>query len=401
MIRGLKNHAGVLYQVKDDTLYSIDSSGLSTSRGVLLSKTGFVDMESTVTQLAVNDGTFLYVFNPATNSFVTATGYPGGDRILSINQRIVGITRGTIQFRWSALANAALWGALDFASTETTPRANIACIEQDGELVFMKSDVTEIWAPNRAGSADAVYLKSNTTPHYGCLAPQSLRKTPQTVFWLGSDDSGSAQVLGMRGHQVQRISDRSLEEQLTSSLLAQASAFTYTDGGHSFYCLNAPGLETTWVYDETFPGWHERAEWNGKLSPWRPTCHAFAYGRHYMGAADGTLWILDPTLNKFGADVKHRRRIAPVVSKPDQEQVTYRRMELVCDKGQGGTAVVKWSDDNGARWSNEHKMSLGAVGKFNDRVKLEAMGSGRNRVYDISVGDDVSWNPVELDMVMA
>jgi hypothetical protein len=57
---------------------------------------------------------------------------------------------------------------------------------------------------------------------------------------------------------------------------------------------------------------------------------------------------------------------------------------------------VRWSNDNGANWGNWHQISMGALGEFRARVRKLAMGASRNRVYQLRVTDDVSWNPLDV-----
>lgn len=53
--------------------------------------------------------------------------------------------------------------------------------------------------------------------------------------------------------------------------------------------------------------------------------------------------------------------------------------------------MIRWSDDGGRTWSNEHWLSVGASGDYKKRVILNAMGSGRDRVYEVSASDPIQW----------
>lgn len=399
MIRGLWNHAGVLYMVKDGTLYSIDSAGQALNRGTLNSTAGVVDFESNHSQLCVNDGSYLYVYAPLAGTFVTAANYPGGDRLSFLDQRVNFMYRGTQQFGWTALGDATLINVLDFDSAESSPTALVSQLAFNHELWLFKTDVTEIWDP--IGGLD-VYQKSTAAIDYGCAAPHSAQKTPNSVIWLSQDKGGQAMIISAVGHQAQRISTRAQEDQLDGLNLAGARAFTYSDGGQSFYCLNVPGLSTTLVWDETFGEWHERAELvSGAYAPWRPTCHAFAYGRHYFGTDAGDLYIADRNVHLYGSDPKCRDRIAPVISAPDMHRVSYPRLEVLCEKGTGATVMLRFSDDNGANWSGWFYTTVGALGVFKARARFNRLGSGYDRVFQVRMTDNAPFNPVAVNIPLA
>jgi hypothetical protein len=211
-------------------------------------------------------------------------------------------------------------------------------------------------------------------------------------MWLGRDRRGQAQVLAGRG---QRISTRAIEERFEGRDLDQARAFSFSDGGQHFYCLNVPSLDTTLVYDRTFGQWHERAELvDGEYAKWRPTCHAFAYGEHWFGAEDGKLYRSDKSVHTFAGDPIVRDRVVPVISSPNRGRLRFPLVELVCEKATAATVMLRWSDDNGATWSNWHESSTGDIGKHGQRVRFNRTGSAFDRVFQFRMTDDAAFNPV-------
>jgi hypothetical protein len=209
--------------------------------------------------------------------------------------------------------------------------------------------------------------------------------------------NGQALVLSLRGHQAHRISDRAIEEKFEGLSLTTARAFVISDGGQSLYCLNVPGLESTLVFDETHSQWHERAEWDGEYSKWRPTCHAFAYGRHYFGCGDD-LYIADRNTHRFGDSVKRRQRIAPVISKPSMDRLSYSKFEILCETGTGATVMLRYSDDNGATWSDWKYTTVGAIGEYSNKARFTRLGSAFDRVFDVVMTDDAPFNPVAVSI---
>jgi hypothetical protein len=54
--------------------------------------------------------------------------------------------------------------------------------------------------------------------------------------------------------------------------------------------------------------------------------------------------------------------------------------------------MLRWSDDGGHTWSREHWTSMGAIGRYGQRVFWRRLGMSlklRDRVYEISGTDPV------------
>jgi hypothetical protein len=54
--------------------------------------------------------------------------------------------------------------------------------------------------------------------------------------------------------------------------------------------------------------------------------------------------------------------------------------------------MLRWSDDGGHTWSNEHWAAMGKIGEYNTRVFWRRLGMTlklRDRVYEISGTDPV------------
>lgn len=61
--------------------------------------------------------------------------------------------------------------------------------------------------------------------------------------------------------------------------------------------------------------------------------------------------------------------------------------------------MLRWSDDGGHTWSNEHWTSMGAIGAYGYRALWRRLGMTnkiRDRVYEVSGSD-----PVKIDIIGA
>jgi hypothetical protein len=51
--------------------------------------------------------------------------------------------------------------------------------------------------------------------------------------------------------------------------------------------------------------------------------------------------------------------------------------------------MVRWSDDAGHTYGNEHWVEIGAVGQYGQRAVIRRLGQARDRVYEVSGTDPV------------
>jgi hypothetical protein len=53
-------------------------------------------------------------------------------------------------------------------------------------------------------------------------------------------------------------------------------------------------------------------------------------------------------------------------------------------------AMLRWSNDGGSTWSNEHWTSIGQLGKYKNRAIWRRLGMARDRVFEVSISDPVN-----------
>lgn len=394
-IRGAVQVGQRLFVVSGALLYEVASDGVGTVLGTLTSSTGAVDMAVGVTQLVIVDGDYGYMLTLASNDFaaITDADFYGSTRVAYLDGFFVFIRPDSQQFYISAIDNANDLDALDFASAESSPDELVSVVVTQRELWLLGSITTEVWF--NAGAAFPFQRVQGATIEAGCLAPQSAQTVDNSVIWLGRDRNGVGMVWRAQGYQPQRVSTHAVEESLRASTdIANARAYTYQQDGQTFYALNAPGLDTTWVYDASVGQWHERAEHDaGELSPHRALVHVFAHGRNLVGDAAGKLYYFDPTNNTNDGDTLYRERTSPHEAAPNRNRVFFDRLRLDVEVGQTGqnttpSMELQWSNDGGYTWSNWLARSLGAVGQYSQPVEWRRLGQARDRVWRLRCTSD-------------
>jgi hypothetical protein len=392
-VRGAKNVLGRVFFVAGSNLYEVSSSGVATNRGTLSTSSGPVDMASNTTQLAVSDESSLYVLTLASNTFTTVADYPGGGRFMYLNQYGLFRHRDSGRFGWTALADFTSLDDLDFATAERSPD-NLVCVFVDhGEVILFGTESTEIWS--NTGSDSVFERNQGAHIETGCAAEYTVQKMDGSVYWLASDDKGQGQVMRLQGYQPAVVSTEAITQKLQGIDLSEASAFTYQQDKSFFYVLNVPSLDTTWVYDSFTSQWHERAELtNGDYERWRARVHCYAFQKHLVGDEDGNVYELDPDVHNNDGDPLVRSRVTPDSQVPGRGRVHYGAFHLDCDRGEGGSVMLRNSNDGGRSWGNWQIRSMGETGDYGIRVKWERQGSAKDRVVEVRVTDDVPFNPV-------
>jgi hypothetical protein len=234
----------------------------------------------------------------------------------------------------------------------------------------------------------------------GCAAAFSVVKIQNSVFWLGQDATGQGVVYRAQGLQPQRISTFAVEYAIAQvPSLSGARAWAYSYSGHSFYCLNIPGLSTTWVFDTMTNLWHERAylsQGNYQRNP--VDCQSIAYDTNVAGDySSGNLYALDPTILTDNGNPICRERTAPHIAK-DIKRIFHSEIQIDMETGVGTTgigqgtapkAMLTWSDDGGHSWSSEKTAAIGPIGSRHTRVIFRRLGRSRDRVYKLRITDPV------------
>lgn len=405
-VRGGIKEGGYTWWVAGNVVYRVDAEYQLQLLGTISTYTGEVGLASNGDQILIVDGAhgWLIDVDTSTLSAITDDAFPAGVTRATYQDSFFLVTGdGTGKFYMNEVPNdGAQWNGLDFASAEGSPDHTIGIISDHRELWLFGEQTAEVWA--NTGNADFPFQRSgNVFIEHGCAAAGTVAKADNTVFWLGADDKGAGIVWRADGYTPLRISTHAIESAIGSyPTIADAFAFTYQQEGHIFYVLTFPTAGATWCYDAATQLWHERA-WrdpdNGLLTRWRPCCHVYANGEHLVGDFEtGDVYALDlDTFTDDGAPILRQRRTATTESQ--QQRMFYSCLQVDMETGVGPGSedgsvpllMLRYSSDGGHTWSPERTATVGAAGQYSARAKFNRLGSGRNRVWEISMTDPVKF----------
>jgi hypothetical protein len=392
--------------VAGNTVYRVDADYQQLAIGTIATETGELGIASNGAQLLIVDGVagWLVDVKGAALTAISDPEFPNGVRRAAYQDGFFLVAGdGTGKFYINERPNdGSQWNGLDFASAEGSPDNTIGIISDHREVWLFGELSAEVWV--NTGNADFPFQRSgNVFIEHGCAAAGTVAKADNTVFWLGADDKGAGIVWRADGYTPVRISTHALEKALAGySTIADAFAFTYQQEGHIFYVLTFPTANATWHYDASTQLWQERAWRNpdtGALLRWRPNCIVFAHGEHLVGDFEnGNVYALD--LDEYtddGAPILRLRRT--IASEAMQQRVLYTALQLDMETGVGtvdgqGAApqvMLRYSNDGGHTWSVERTTTVGKTGEYGARARFTRLGSGRNRVWEISMTDPVKF----------
>lgn len=393
--------SGVLYAVSGNTLYSISSSWVATSLGTLNTTTGPVSFADNGTQLVVVDGTYGYYVTLATGAFaqITDPDFLGATQVTFQDSYLIFNKPNSQQFFLSDLTSVN-FSALNIASSEALPDLLLGVLSNQRYLYLFGTNSIEIWYDS--GDTFPFTRVQGAFIPVGTVSAFSIGNLQDSIIWLARDGQGRGIVYRASGFQSQRISTHAIEEVIAQiGDLSTARAWTYTQRGHGFYCLNLPGAATTWVFDTTTNLWHERAALktaDGSFGRHQADCHAFAYNTNVVGDySTGRVYALDPaTYSDNGTEIP-RVRAAPHLTK-GLKRLFFDSFQLDMETGvglDGGVqgsdpkAILQWSDDGGHNWSSERWVSVGKIGQTKARARWTRLGSSRDRVFRVRITDKV------------
>jgi hypothetical protein len=407
-IRGSIDANGRCFVVAGSTLYEVSSAGVKTARGTLLTTTGAVWMRWGLTQLVIVDGANGYTLTLGSNVFaqITSDAFYGSSTVSYLNGYFGFVRPDTQQFYVTAIDDASTLDALDFVSAERVPDGLVGAIDDHGQIIMFGSLSIEIW--DGYSSSTFPYQRNNgASIEVGCMAAHSIRQADNGVFFIGRDKNGAGMVYRLASvTQPIRVSTVAVEEALAASTdLSQAVAWVYQERGLTFYCLQAPGVDSTWCYEISTGQWHERADIDGlgEFEAWRVDHCVFSHGKHLVGGSDGILYEMSREFQDFAGDARVCERISPHTASPSLDRLSFSAFILDCTTGEGPQVTVpvvelSWSNDGGADFGSPVQRSSGAVGERFSRVVWRRLGSARNRVWKVRFADSAPFSIISAEI---
>jgi len=380
--------------------------------------TGPVSIADNGTQIFFACNPDSYIYNEVTNVFaqITDPDFPGAVTVGYLDGYFV-FNEPDSQKVWvTSLLDGLSVDPLDFASSEGSPDGLVALIVDHREAWLFGTDSVEVWYD--AGLADFPLTRiQGAFNEIGCVAAFSVAKLDNGLFWLGTDARGQGIVYRANGYTGQRISTHAIEYAIAQyGNISDAVAYTYQQEGHAFYVLTFPTGNATWVFDVATQAWHERAGWdNGEFTRHRSNCQCNFGGNTIVGDFEnGNIYQM--TLDVYDDYDEPQKWLRSWRALPSGQnnlkRTAHHSLQLNCESGTGlatgqgddPQVMLRWSDDGGHTWSNEHWSPMGKIGAYYQRVFWRRLGMTlklRDRVYEVSGTDPVKVAIMGAELILS
>jgi hypothetical protein len=400
-----------------DSLFEVFEDGTNIKRmnSVLDVFGGPVSIAASTIELLIVAGGRAYCYNLAANTYndVTASLLASPIKVKYADGYFIVCFGASNKFQISAILDGNTWPGIQVNEVSVFAEDVISIEVSHRELWVMGSQHIQ---PYQDTGTDEVYdAIPGTLIETGCAATFGVTLLDNTIFWISEDTRGGRQAWRGNGYTPLRISTHAVEASLSSyteSQIASTVSYAYQDGGHLFWVLYIPGTDCSWTYDVAEGMWHKRAEWHaefGTYGPHRSWNHSYSWGKHLVGDWEtGILFEMSLNyLDEDGALIRRLRRSPTLVN----EMAWVYHAELTVDfavglgpqppllDGEGNPrqpqAMLRWSNDRGSTWSNQHIANCGFAGEYSTRVIWRRLGRSRYRVYELSVSDPIPWTIVD------
>jgi hypothetical protein len=412
-VRGLKTLAGgqQMLAVAGGKLYSFDTGFNKALIGNLTTSSGPVTISDNGISAMIVDGSnrYYYTYNMSPANYTGFTPAPGGFGV--VPQTDGPFRGGTIvdivdNYFVYPQPGTPLWGASNALSVYSPQLSQgqkfgssdniVSLIVCSREVFLIGENTTEPWIDVGSFPFPFQIIPGTNTQH-GCAAPLSVARFGEAFAMVSQDTRGQGIIVRMIGYQIKRISTHAVENSLLGQVISDAVAYTYQIEGHEFYVCTFPTADITWVFDLATEMWHKwlSVDINNKFHRHRSNCATVFQGRVIVGDyQNGALYALsNSTYTDNGLPIRRVRRAPHLVE--DYHRVNYEQLQLYFQPGTGLTAgqgtnpqvMLKWSDDGGITFGNEHWLSIGLQGQYKARAIKRNMGQARDRIYEATVTD--------------
>jgi hypothetical protein len=356
----------------------------------------------------------------------TDGAFNGADVVDTVDNYFVYNRPGTQQWG-SSNPLSPISSSLAFSSKDGAPDNLVSMIVDHREVYLLGEASSEVWV-NSGLFPFAFQRIPGTSTQHGIAAKFSVARLGNSFAYLSKNIRGDGQVMMMNGYTPTRISNHAVENTIEGADISDARAWTYLIEGHEVYVISFPGLDLTWAYDIATGMWHKWlwVDSNNVFHRHRGNCHSHFSNMNLVGDwENGQIYMLDPnTYTDNGEKIRRVRRAPHLVS--DFQRQFFSELQILFQPGVGlngnitgslnptnavaGIAVaglaiaglaniatqganpqamLRWSNDGGSTWSNEHWTSIGVQGRYKNRAIWRRLGQARDRVYEVVVTDPI------------
>jgi hypothetical protein len=207
----------------------------------------------------------------------------------------------------------------------------------------------------------------------------------------------------MVNYDYKKFSTHAVEQSITNYVTSDAVAYTYQIEGHEMYVVTFPSVGEyglTWVYDGSTQQWHKWLSWDSDAAVYkrhRSNCGCYFNNQYIVGDYEnGKLYTIENEVyTEDGATIRRMRRAPHLTTDLERQyfesfQIQFQPgVGLSTGQGNDPQAMLRWSNDGGSTWSNEHWATIGKIGQYANRALWRRLGWSRDRIFEVVITDPV------------
>ena len=415
-VRGLHTMSGenILIAVSGNKVYQVNKAMVASQIGTLTTSTGKVSISDNITNANgliayIVDGPNRYTWVVSTNTFTQLPSTDGpwqGANVVDVIDNYNIYNEPNSQ-NWactdlgSQLSTQALYGSSDGSSDL------LVTLIADRRQVYLLGEVTtEVWTDVGNVIAGITTFPFQRVPgtfsQNGIGARFSLARFADSFVCVCKDTRGDSTIEMMQGYAWVKISTHAVEQSLTNEITSDAFAYTYQIEGHEMYVCTFPSIGNglTWVYDGSTKSWHKWLYWdsaNAVYTRHRSNCGAYFNNMYIVGDYEnGKLYSIENAVyTDDGATIRRLRRAKHLTTDLQRQyfeefQIQFQPgVGLNTGQGQDPQAMLRWSNDGGSTFSNEHWVTIGKIGQYLNRAIWRRLGWSRDRIFEVVITDPI------------
>lgn len=354
-------------------------------------------------QIFITSGDTGYCYDIGTTAFTTEI--TGATTCDFLDGYVLVLDASTSTLKISGLNDATAWDPTQVAQRTQGGDQWVAMKVINSDIWLMGSQTSEPWY-NQGTFPFPFGPRAGQLIQQGAASAFSLSSLNSTLVWLSQNAQGSGMINRLDGYTPIRISTHAIEYAIQGySQIDDAVGFVYQEQGHTFYVLNFPTANATWVYDAATNVWHQRGYWNADLTQFdayrvQYFCHT-AENLNVVGdrlTGDVYTMSIAVATDVDGAGIRRLRRFRAFSD--NERYVFYSNLQidmetgtaLATGQGSDPQLMLSWSNDGGQTFSSEIWTGVGLRGQYGARAIFRgSLGRARNRVFDLIVSDPIPW----------
>lgn len=362
--RGMFNWLGNIYSIFGNKLYK---DGVALAGTVDTTNGGYYFSSSLggTPRLQLGNGIFAYNYDAGAGLVViNDADFPAAFRKgFAYLDGTVYVLTAAAKVQGSGINDPINWDPLNFLTAQIEPDQGVALAKQLVYAVVFKQWSTEVFYDAGNSTGSPLSPVQGAKVNYGCASQDSVQSIDGILFWISTNQAGSAQVMKMEGLKAETISTNSVERLLDSVNFSTETVYSFAfKEAHKFYVVTFKTANLTLCYDVDEGMWAQWTDVSGNYFPIVAVCADSALVHYFQHESNGRIYTAAPTNYTDAGDIITRDIYTPNYDGATKRRKQLNVMKFDADQVTGSTLLVRVNDFDysATKWTNFRSVDLGS-----------------------------------------